>query len=212
MKITTKKIRTTAILISLIFAMGFNALAIWQYVVYTETEKEWVAEKERMATLKRDIVDTKRQIEQFEIEKEEFAKLLLDERDIPAFLDEISKYARENDINIINMRTKRFYQVKVPVGVTKKTVVRGQQQEKTDAQRRKEERERIITISALPIEIKVKGEYAALVEFLNNLGDYKQLVIVNDVEIKSTREYPTLQCSFILKIYSLKTLDELKRS
>jgi len=58
---------------------------------------------------------------------------------------------------------------------------------------------------AMPIDIKVAGEFEPLVDFLIYLEKHRQLITLSDVEIR-VRRYPLLECSFILKIYSMQEL------
>jgi Tfp pilus assembly protein PilO len=78
-------------------------------------------------------------------------------------------------------------------------------------QQKQEEIKQALTLSAMPIQVRVKGGFASFVQFLDHLQDYKQLLNIANVEIQSTTDYPLLDCQFTIRIYSLKTLAELKR-
>ena len=136
--------------------------------------------------------------------------MLFDERDIPAFLDEVSKNAKQEDVRIVSMRTKKFHQVKLPKDVEKKRkhMMAKNNKKKEEELKKLEQLESIVTLSALPISIKLKGTFASLVKFLNRLEGHKQLTNISDVEISRGREYPDIECKFVLRIYSLKSLSQ----
>jgi Tfp pilus assembly protein PilO len=66
------------------------------------------------------------------------------------------------------------------------------------------------TLSAMPIQIKIKGAFPNLVRFLDHLQEYKQMINVSNVVIRQDRSYPLLNCEFVIRIYTLKTMEELK--
>jgi hypothetical protein len=213
---TIKNVKVGALVICLIFAVGLNALAIWQYVSYTEIEKELSVEKDSLYKLKEDIEKTKDEIDLYEREKEEFAEYLFDERDVPAFLDEISKLAKKDDVNIVDMKSQRFLRVDVASRIAQTRTdqpIRNRNQTEGDmtaAQRKEIEIKNILTLASMSTLVQVKGTFNALVRFLRDLHNYEQLVSIIDIEISNLREYPQLNCRFTIKIYSLTSLEELK--
>ena len=212
MKIQLNKnnIRNILIASGIFGVIGFSSVLVSQYSAFKSVHAQWMDEKSKMGDLKNEIVQIKKFIESYNQEKAEFAKLLFEERDVPAFLDEIAKFAKQSSINIIDMKTQQFYQVQVP----QKAKDAPQADNSSDAAnaqpKSKEELERALTLSAMPIQIKVKGTFPNFVQFLDHLQEYKQLLNIANVEIQTSQEYPMLDCQFMIRIYSLKTLGELQ--
>lgn len=209
---TLKGIRVGAVLLAMFLAMIFNGLGLWSYWSYVSMEKVLKAEKNALFELKQEVVLTKSQLEAFEDEKKRFEAVLFNERDIPAFLDEISNNAKEENVQILSMRTKKFHQVKLPEDVEKKRkhMMAKSSKQKTDNEEKIKELKRVVTLSALPIAIKIKGPFPDLTQFLNRLEAHKQLTNISEVEIERGREYPDIECEFILRIFSLQSLSQFK--
>lgn len=193
-------------------AIAFGLLVAQTFITYKQAREDWQSKKKELAKVKGDIRTIEKNLVRYTAEKEEFKKYFFEEMDIPKFLDSISKYAIQSSVNIEDMKTKKFSEVKVP------DEIMGPQSELARRRKNKQkpkfsdnEMKRILTLAALPIDIKVRGSYANLVKFLGFLEEFGQLLSVSNVEITSDRDYPVLKCRFTLKIYSLKTLEELKR-
>ncbi len=85
--------------------------------------------------------------------------------------------------------------------------------EKKPAELSKEEMNRMLTLAAMPINVKISGPYVSIVNFYRHLENFKQLISISNIEIAAANNtYPVLSCDFTLKIYSLKTLEELKEN
>lgn len=207
-KQTIKKFSLTMCLLVL---AGLIALLVGQHAAYNTMNMDWMAEKQRMVDLKNEIAQIEQSIENYKKEQVDFQKSLFQERDVPAFLDEISKYAKLASLNIIDMKTQHFYQVQVPKDLEN---VRNRSKN-LDAQlseeAKRQEMEQTLTLAAMPIQIKLKGSFASFVDFINRLQAYGQLLNITNVEIQTTSAYPLLDCQFTLQIYSLKTLWEMQR-
>ena len=48
-------------------------------------------------------------------------------------------------------------------------------------------------LAAMPINMKIEGEFEALLKFFNSIEGFKQLVTVNEVDIVAGKEYPVLK-------------------
>ncbi len=212
---TTKNIKIGALVFCLIFAVGLNGLALWQYISYIELEQELSLEKKSLFNLKEDIERTKDEIDMYEREKEEFANYLFDERDVPAFLDEISKLAKKDRINVVDMKSQRFLRVDVASRIAQsrsRQPIRNRDNDKLTAAQRKElEIDNILTLASMSTLVQVKGTFDSIMRFLGDLQKYQQLVSIIDIQISNLREYPLLDCRFTVKIYSLTSLQELKQ-
>ncbi len=211
----SRVLKNLVIFLCVVAVMGTGALLYKNYTDYLQVQNTYDQAKQDLEKLKIDIETTKRLLDKYEKEKQEFSKLLFSERDVPAFLDSISKFAALADVHLTNMKTKYFQQVVVPQNTARALAgtlgnrYRSTNNQQTDPQ---QDLQRVLTLSAMPIDIQVKGEFAALLKFFNQLEAYKQLLSVSAIEIKSNyNDYPTLSCNFTLKIYSLMTLEELKR-
>lgn len=184
-------------------------LSVQQYNAMRKVKAEWLAKEKQREELKAEIAQVEAVLAEIETEQEDFAKYLFEERDIPSFLDKISQFAKDSLVSIVDMQTKRFYEVIVPPEVVQQAS--GKKQTEADlAQLREMRKQNILTLAAMPIQIKVEGSFSALAEFLAKLQEYEQLINISSVEIETQREYPRLSCNFTLRIYSLKSLEELK--
>lgn len=190
--------------------IGLAALAVTRRAALAEIQREFNDEQKRFSALKAEIAQIESELARYEREKDDFAKMLFDERDVPAFLDEIAKYAKKSSVNIIDMKTQRFHQVRVPKDVADVRHANKNLDRQITEQQKRDEMTRAFTLSAMPIQIKIKGTFASFVQFLDQLQDYKQLLNIANVEIQTSKDYPVLECQFTIRIYSLKTLAELQ--
>lgn len=197
---TTDSINKSVITICISVLLIFSGLSIWHYSVYLKVQENWQVKSNEFKDLETEVAHIKKMIALYKEDEKKFAEFLFDERDIPSFLDEISSFARESYVNIIDMKTNRFVQVNIPKSKDGDSLSPTPQQEV----------DRIMTLSAMPIRINVNGTFSSLAEFFNRVQDYRQLVNVSNVKIETTDKYPRLKCSFTLRIYSLKKLEELK--
>lgn len=189
------------------------ALVVRTFQVYHEmlvAKANYEKQAQLKPLLKQEIYEIKMSIERYRKERDQFAAYLFIDQDIPTFLDEISKNAKEDQVSLLEMKTQRFAQVKVDNAVMGEEWQEKRKKDPNDPQS-PEELRGILTLSAMPINIRVQGEFESLVRFLDRMQDYKQMVNVSNVEIRPTQNYPLLNCSFTLSIYSLKTIAELQK-
>jgi len=206
-----KKIKKTVIFVCVIFTVALSALAYRQYIDYVRLKEKEKAQQDELVAVKAEIRQIEESLKLYEKEKEDFQQYLFSERDVPAFLEEISKHAQQSVVNVVDMKTRKFQEVKVPEDLTAQSKMGKKQKSQTQAQDSKADVNRVFTLAAMSITVKVEGVYSALIKFLGALEEYKQLITISNLEIVSGRYYPTLQCGFTLKIYSLKTLEELQQ-
>ncbi|MBZ0166687.1 MAG: type 4a pilus biogenesis protein PilO [Candidatus Omnitrophica bacterium] len=196
---------TILIILALIGISGYNVR------LFAMAKQDNEVKQAELEVVEEEIRLIRAKIARYEEEKAEFEAALFQEQDIPASLDDISQMAKEANVNITNMKTKSFREVKSATGIdTAKTQY--QDRKKTQKQLERDQQrqmEKIITLAALPINMKVEGEFRALLGFFDTLEDFQQLVTVSNVEIVAGREYPLLKCEYTLKIYSLKKLSEI---
>ena len=207
----TRRIKNISITVCLLGVLAAGLLAFRSNTKKAEAEAAWQNKQVEMAAIKKEITEIEQSLLQYEKEKEDFAKLLFKERDIPAFLDKISEFAKTTTVSILDMKTQRFQEVRVPDNLSSTRKNRISQKDKNPVERKKEELKNILTLAAMPIDIKVQGTFTSLVDFLEQLQSYSQLLNISNIQITLSRDYPALSCQFTLRVYSLKTLEELKR-
>jgi hypothetical protein len=177
---------------------------MYQFMAYEETYGLLEIEEARLAKVTSEIAEIKASIEDFQKEKAEFAALLFDERDVPAFLDQVSTFAQQASVGIVDMKTKIFRPVVVPKDLAEESKNSRNLSKQVEAQKKHDDMMKAMTLSAMPIHIRVKGTFASFVQFLDYFQEYKQLVNINNVEIKAA-DYPMLESEFIIHIYALQT-------
>ncbi len=190
-----------------------GVLSLLNYQKYDKANKELVSQKKELASLIVEIEETRRKLAQYDQEKTEFAKVMFSERDVPAFLDSISQFAAQDNVQIVNMKTQNFQQVIVPKEISENMMGYrlNSNREANDAAIRQQNIERIMTLSAMPIQIRIKGEFESLLSFFSQLESYKQLLSISRMKINSQQDYPILDCDFTVKIYSLMNLKDLSQ-
>lgn len=204
-------VRNVFIMVCTLTIGGFGYVLFNQYTELGQVQFQFEAEKQNLNNLRSEIASIEESIGRYKKEKEDFSKLLFNERDVPAFLDEISKYAKDASTMIIDMKTQQFHRVAVPKEVEDVRHANTSLNKQLADQQRQNELKQALTLSAMPIQVKVKAGFSSFVQFLDRLQDYKQLLNIANVEIQTTPQYPLLDCQFTIRIYSLKTLEELKR-
>lgn len=211
--LTKSKIKLNTIAALAVLAVILVGLSVKNYVDYLANKKAYLAEDKKLVALKEEIRMIENSLEKFDREKKEFEKYLFQDKDIPAFLDGISKYAVETEVNIVDMKTKSFQQVALPdnLAQSQSKLAQKRQENKAAATVDKKELQEMITLAAMPIDMQLEGEFPALMKFLGALEDFPQLLTVSNIKIALTKnEYPILKCDFVLKIYSTKDLRELE--
>lgn len=206
-------VRGRVILLCCMLVILLAGFVVRDYLDLKATRQDWSTEAGKLATLKDKIARIKAEVAGYESEKAEFQKYLFKEQDVPAFLDSISAFAQKAEVQVVDMKTRRFRAVKTPAPLTEsQSRLSGMKQEKkAKAEADSEDRlKRVLTLASMPISIKTEGTFAALLEFFARFDDFAQLLTITDVQIASGRDYPVLKCSFTLTIYSLKTIEELE--
>lgn len=199
----------TIMVIALLGYITFN-----QYKASTVAISELLTQKELLKDRKRDLDQSQTSIERLKKEQEEFNKTLFEEQDVPAFLDGISNSAAKAMVHVLEMKTQQFSEVKVPKDLADidrqlsklKHVNKNEANENVNDTKLSEK----LTLASMPIRIKIDGTFEAIVNFLNSIENYQQLLTVSNVEISSKTNYPQLTCEFNLRIYSLKKLKDIK--
>lgn len=201
---------TLSVCVAAVIGIGY-----WTFMNVNELFKvrnQWIVKSHELMKVKNDIAEIERLMSFYHKEKSEFQKYLFQEKDIPGFLDGLSGFAQSAGINIVDMKTSKFQEVKVPLALEdSQSELMRRKMNKDPDELTKEEMNRMLTLAAMPITIKISGPYESIVNFYRHLEGFKQLISIGNIDIASVNNaYPTLQCDFTLKIYSLKTLEELQ--
>ena len=209
---TIQIIKKNLIALCSVVAIILFGVTVKDYMILDEARVKKQEKEADLVSVQKDIVDIQEALDRYEAEKKEFRKYLFEEKDVPAFLEGISKYAAESAINVVDMKTKKFQEVATAADQKPSRSKYGTRRQGTKTEATPDEKlERALTLAAMPISIKVKGTFSDFVQFLGHLEDFKQLITVSNVEIDSRRsDYPLLNCAFTLKIYSFKTIEELE--
>lgn len=208
-----RKAKNIAISVCVAAIAVFAGIGVNAYLTYEEVREQKALKETELAEVKAQIQDLKETFEMFEREREEFEGMLFSEKDVPAFLDGISKFAEKASVSVMDMKTMRFQEVRYPgdEGTVRDLHSRQNKTGKKEAEDDpKVKAEKIFTLAAMPISFKVEGTYSDFIRFLGHLEDFKQLLTISNVEIATDKNYPILKCAFTLKIYSFKTLEELE--
>ena len=213
-KSTYKNIRNIMIAGYLVFVM---AMATWCWLTYHKSEQSQASlegQKARLSLLNTEIEHSRSSVDNLKADQEEFKKLLFNDRDVPAFLDGLSRSAASTAVRIIDMKTQRFSQIIIPKDISGASLA---EQHRVDAdyvnantKDPRQEFNNLLTLAAMPIHIQIQGSFRAIVNFLNAVENERQLLTVSNVEINRGLAYPQLDCQFILKIYSLEQLKDIK--
>jgi len=198
-KLEPKQIKTLFILVGMIFTLLLGFLTYYEFSAYLKVKKKIKTRQLYLSRLEEDLKNLEFFIKKYEKERAHFAKLLFKKRDIPAFLEKVSFFAKKSKVKVISLKTGKFSQVKVSeemVSLPKLT-------KKRLGLKKKEEKEKKVVLSCLPINVRIEGNFSSIINFLTFLEGYRQLLTLTDVKIKR-KNYPVLDCSFVLKIYSLK--------
>lgn len=208
------KIKNISISICVLATLIIGYMTYLNVSAFFMTRDQWIKKTHELARIKKEVAEIERLMNFYKKEKSEFQQYLFQEKDIPGFLDGLSGFAQNAGINIVDMKTNRFQEVKVPEALEESQSVLARRRLNTATPEfTKEEMQRMLTLAAMPINIKIKGPYESIVNFYRHLENFKQLISIGNIDIAAANNtYPELQCDFTLKIYSLKTLEELKEN
>ncbi len=206
-------IRNILIAVYLVFVLALAAWCLQGYHAAKQALATLEGQKTLLARLNTEIENTHRSVNSLKAEQEEFKQLLFSDRDVPAFLDSLSRSAAKDGVHIIDMKTQRFSQLTVPKDLAAASSGERLRAYEEDDQPKKDpkvEFKNMLTLAAMPIHIKIQGKFGAIVHFLSSVESERQLLTVSNVEIDRNTDYPQLSCDFILKIYSLELLKDIK--
>lgn len=193
----SEQFKIAIIAVGVIYTVLLIAWAVSAVMDYHKASVVLRKAQGKRVLLEKDLADFKTGIVRFKQEREKFEALLFKQKDIPTFLDEMAGFARNSKVNIMDLATRTLAKVAIPDDVT--SGVSEMQRAKMMDQNDKEQS----AIMYLPVQITVNGRFEGIVDFLNRLERYRLLTTLTDVAIE-VKEYPKLQCSLTVNIYSLK--------
>ncbi len=192
-----KLIKVIALFICGIVTLIYIFFLSQEFYNYYTLQKKVKEQRARLSQLKEETREAQIFLQEYKKEKEEFKTLLFKKRDIPSFLKKISEFAEKSEVKIIDMKMGIPMEVK-PVVEAKKTLSFVERKKISS----KKEKKELPYLSALPINIKIEGNFNSIVSFLIFLERYRQLLSVSNVTIRE-KKYPILSCRFTLRLYSL---------
>ncbi|MBU0468263.1 MAG: hypothetical protein KKF78_00390 [Candidatus Omnitrophica bacterium] len=204
------RINKSVIAISIVFIFIAFMISINRYSKYLKVKTEWQNNKLALEDVQKEILEIQLSLEKYEKEKSEFKEYLFNEQDVPSFLEGISQYAQKASINIVDMKTKKFQEVVIPndIEMTQSVLEKRRRLKNKVSGSQESEADKNFSLVYLPISVMVEGDFWSFVQFLSYLEEFKQLLLVSDVKMASSREYPKLKCNFTIKIFSLRDLNE----
>lgn len=191
----------------LIFNLSNSAMAM------VDARKGLEIKKDELLHLQAEIEETKKSIDVYAKERQDFQQYLFEEKDVPVFLESIADFAKKTQINIMDMKARRFESVMIPgvIWEAQNNAARLKEAKAGKAIAEKEAKSIDVTLAAMPIDIRVQGSYANFVQFLSYLEDFKQLLTITNMDINTSGEiYPLLGCAFTLKIYGFKNVEDME--
>lgn len=205
---SSQKIRLIAVIICALIITAVGGLLIWRLQIYRQAQHELALRNQELTMVQNEINEMTASIEKYKQEQVDFEQYLFAERDVPAFLEGVSEFAKQTNVNVVDMQTRSFQVVQVDSGMDGRPALAQKiQSKKMEEQKTAED---VITLAAMPIDIQIEGTYKAFIDFLNNLESFKQLLTISNVSLSTTQNYPTLSARFTLKIYSFKNLADIQ--
>lgn len=179
-KITLKKIKGIAWGVSLVFVIGVIVFMVRRHDEYKEALRNYQYGEEEYTALEHKVQNMKKLLKNNDRERKEIDGLFINEKELPLFLDDITKIAEKSYINITNIGISTF-----------KRVSNIEMSESSPA------------LFLMPINMGIQGEFVSIVDFFARLESYKQAISLSKVRIQGGRSsYPMVSCNFILTIYS----------
>ncbi len=203
LKISTRAIRVIGTCVCVIFSLVFLCSAGFNYFSYSDARRKFKQNQVCLVRLEQDAQNLKQHLLSYKEERQRFGKLLFSDRDIATFLEEFGKFASKAKVKIADMKVQKFQDVK-----PQEEVAAGSARVKRTVPTKKKQEEGF-SLCSMPIRVVAQGNFEHIVDFLLFLERYRQFLTLSNVNIRR-RVYPQLECTFVLRLYSLKRLEELK--
>jgi hypothetical protein len=126
--------------------------------------------------------------------------MIFTDKDIATFLNNFSDFVTQANMTLISLRKMRVSAVPY-----EKPAQRPQARNvSATGQAQKDAESELPGLLMQPMQVKLKGEYPELINFLISLEQYKQLLTISNLDISISREgYPMLEAGFTLRLYTM---------
>ena len=204
--ISIRKVKTMWISLCTIFTVVCIMLISFQYQANSQSQKKLKQEAARLIELEKEAKDFQDLIQRYQDERARFATVLFTEKDIAEFLNKISDFARDSGIRIKSMEAQ---QMSVVQPLKDKNLDTGSLAiGRHPLESKKQGEETGPSLVFLPINLAIEGRFEPVIEFLISLEKYRQLLTLSNVSIRRQQAYPLLDCKFVLRLYTLKQMEE----
>ena len=192
-KYSSKKFKILAGGVCIIFTLAGLGVVYFFFAKYQDSIKKLSLYRQKAKALAEELENLDELLAKYKKDKQHFEGILFKDKDIPLFLEGVSALSKRFNIKITDIKTQPIRRVKAEEEIPRRRMAKKTQ-----------EREKP-TLLFTPLSLRVKGRFANLVDFLLALERYRQLLSLTEVKIK-TKNYPLLESSFSLNLYSLKSL------
>lgn len=203
LNITPEAVKLIGISICVVFTLACFILFGFYYHSYIQGQKKFKQKNSRLVVLEEDVQNLKELLESYKSEREKLEVLLFTDRDIATFLGQIGDFAKKSQVKIAEMRAQKMTEVKPPEELSGNLPPVNR-----DFARKKEEKGPTLTF--MPINMNIEGRFEWIIDFLFSLEKYRQLLTLSNVDIMRSK-YPLINCKFILRLYSLKQVEEIAK-
>jgi len=194
--VSTKVIKLVTFTICLLFTVGLIGSGVHYYREYDQTQQKLLPQRMRVQELQQDIEELDVFLKQYARDISRFEKMLFEDQDIPLFIEGISSSSERFNTNIIEIKALSPQIVDIQGARIR------QSRRRPSARKKQSSPQDSLTLGSSPFRIKTSGTFGNIVQFLLSLQKHRQLLSVSNVVIKE-KEYPLLECSFDLDLYSL---------
>jgi Tfp pilus assembly protein PilO len=201
--ITPEAVKLIGLSICAVFTLACFILFGFYYHSYIQSQEKFKRENSRLVALEEDVQNLKELLKSSKGEREKLEVLLFTDRDIATFLDQIGDFAKKSQVKIAEMRAQKMVEVRPPEEISGNPPSANR-----DFAQGKEEKGPTLTF--MPINMNIEGKFEWIIDFLFSLEKYRQLLTLSNVDIMRSK-YPLINCKFILRLYSLKQIEEITK-
>lgn len=133
-------------------------------------------------------------------------ELVFTDRDIATFLENFSEFSRTANVTLLSIKSQKVKPVPAqdPLESELEKKSRRRNTKKSD-----DEENNKPGLLMQPMDIKIKGTYNSIIDFLISLEEYRQLLTINNLNITVSREgYPQLEASFLMRMYKMDSAED----
>ena len=200
--LSPKKINVITLIFLSVFILGGLGLFIYPATVRVQDLRSRLNRTEAELQEKQRIADALEElIRKFQDDLKLAEPIVFTDRDVATFLNNFSDFAKQANMTLISI--KRLKSKPVPSSTESEEALKKKDKKKGRAKDKPEDEAPGLLM--WPMEIEVKGEYPDLINFLISLEEYKQLLTINDLNVRLSREgYPNLEAKFIIRLYTME--------